>query len=262
MPAETDPAPAPAPKATEPATEPATDPAPANDPPPEPASQEPKASDNSDPQPAPAAEPDPALDVDITKIGESDEAKQQAAKQQAAADFAAYAKTAGFEDGVKDLLLAKGENGAPDKTLPAREVEAILSAMQRAGVDAGNAKHTLSMIAAVDQMRAKDAEASYSQTLRRIREETHKEFGDGLAAASRDMVAGGVALFGADYWAELCGEPLLTNDKRFVRALAAYGARVRNDNGGPAGRSAGATPPTGKIVFDLAEFSKGTLPPR
>lgn len=234
-PAPADPAPAPAPT---PAPNP--DPAPTPAPTPAPAPADPKPTPDPAPAPAPApAEPDP-LDTDITKVGQTEEAKKQEAKEKADEAFKGYLAAAGFKDGPEDIVIQKGADGEPDVTIPARQAGAILHAMQKAGMDAAGAKKAIGLVAAVEEVRAKEAGESYTRALRAVREDTRKEFGDSLAAASRDMVAGGVALFGAEYWQQLCQEPLLTNDKRFVRALASYGARLRNDNGGPPPASAGA----------------------
>lgn len=260
------PAPAPAPQNIPPANQTETPPngsgQPTNTPPanpapaPAPAPAQQTAPTETEPKPLPE-KPD-ALDEDITSLGQSEEARREAAAEAEKTAFADYAKAAGFADGVADVVLKKGENGEPDVKLPAQEVGAILTVCQKAGVPADKAGPMLGMVSALDQYRAQRAEEDYRRQLRAVREETHKEFGDNLAAASRDMVAGGVALFGAEYWKQLCEEPLLTNDKRFVRAIASYGARLRNDNGGPAPASGGAV--TGdKLIFDLASFSKGTI---
>lgn len=266
MPDPTDPTPAPTH-----APAPSNNPTPAPNPAPAPAPADPKPADptpapTNDPKPAdPAPAPTPADDPkndppDILDLAKSDEAKKTEAAEKAKADFDAYAKAAGFENGVTDAILKKGENGAPDVTMPAAEVGAMLQALKATGIEADKAKPMLGMVAALDRFRA-DAAANEERTiLRNLRAEAAQEFGDGLANAARDMVSGGVALFGAELWKDLTENALpLVNDKRFIRAMASYGARLRNDNGGPAPASGGADTTSGsKPMFDLDAWTKGS----
>lgn len=216
----------------------------------------PPASENK-PQDPPALPDKPDdLDKDITELAQSEEQKKAADAEKAKADFDSYLKAAGLENGVTDIVLKKGENGEGDVKLPAREVGAIMTVLQRSGIEAGKAKDMVGMVAALDQYRAQAAQENERRILRAVREETRKEFGDGLVAASRDMVAAGQALFGAELWGEICTIPVLVNDKRFVRAMASYGARLRNDNGGPAPTAGGAASHSSP-VFDLDSWSKG-----
>ena len=228
------------------ATTPASDPKPQETPP------------NTDPKPdgqtQPTNDPPPADILDLAKSGEEKEAQ---AKEQAKADFDAYVKDAGLKDGITDLVVRKGENGQPDVTLPAQEVGAIFSVLKATGIPADKAKDMLGMVSALDQFRAAAQQKRDEQTLNQIRAEAAKEFGDNLTTAARDMVAGGQRLFGAELWKDICTIPALVNDKRFIRAMSAYGRSGRNDSGGPAPTSGGAT--GGKIVFDLDAFSKGTI---
>lgn len=211
------------------------------------------------PQETPPALPEQpdALDDDITDLAKGEDERKADAEQQAKADFDAYVKAAGLENGLTDILVKKGENGEPDQTMPAQEVGAIMSALQKSGIDAGKARDMVGMVAALDQYRANAQAEADRRVLRQIREETRKEFGDSLVAASRDMVAAGQALFGSDLWTDICTIPALTNDKRFVRAMAAYGRSLRNDNGGPAPTAGGAARGSSP-VFDLDAWAKGT----
>ena len=246
------PAPAPAPQNTPPPADPKPQetPAPSDDPKP----QETKPTPTPAPQNTPPADPAP----DILDLAKGEEQKKQEADEKARADFDAYVKAAGYADGLKDEILKKGENGEPDVTMPAAEVGAVLDALKRTGIAADKAKPMIGMIAALDQYRAASQAKEDERVLTAIREETRKEFGDSLGAAARDMVSGGMALFGADLWRDICTIPALVNDKRFVRSLASYGRSGRNDSGGPAPASGGVS--TGdRLVFDLAAFSKGTI---
>ena len=213
---------------------------------------------NTDPKPdgqtQPANDPPPA--PDILDLAKGEEQKKQEAAEKAKADFDAYVKSAGLENGITDLVVRKGENGQPDVTLPAREVGAIFSVLQATGIPADKAKDMIGMVSALDQFRAKEQEEADAKVLAAIRAETAKEFGDNLGAAARDMVAGGERLFGAELWKDICTIPALVNDKRFVRAMAAYGRSGRNDDGGPAPASGGGR--TGRVAFDLASFALGT----
>lgn len=250
--------------------DPATDttPAPTNETPP--ANTEPKPTEQTPPaEPAPQ-EPAPATDAkpqepqpqnepptpDILDLAKGEEQKKQEAAEQAKAGFDAYVKQAGLEQGVTDLVVRKGENGEPDVTMPANEVGAILSVLKQTGIPADKAKDMVGMVSALDQFRAKAQAERDEKVLAGIRAETAKEFGDSLGAAARDMVAGGERLFGADLWKDICTIPALINDKRFVRAMSAYGRSGRNDNGGPAPASGGGR--TGRVAFDLASFALGT----
>lgn len=227
------------------ATPPASDPKPQVTPP------------NTDPKPQeqqPQNEPPPALD--ILDLAKGEEQKKQEAAEKAKADFDAYVKSAGLEQGITDLVVRKGENGQPDVTMPAQEVGAIFSVLQATGIPAEKAKDMVGMVSALDQFRAQAQAAHDEEVLASIRAETAKEFGDNLGAAARDMVAGGERLFGAELWKEICTIPALVNDKRFVRAMAAYGRSGRNDDGGPAPASGGGR--TGRVAFDLASFALGT----
>ena len=219
-------------------------------------SQTPPPAGDPAPAPTPADENDPP---DILDLAKSDETKKAEADEKAKADFDAYAKAAGFENGVTDALLKKGENGEPDITMPAAEVGAVLNALQATGIPADKAGPMIGMVAALDQYRAKQAAEQERTILRGLREDAAKEFGDHLGAAARDMVAGGMALFGAELWKDLAENALpLLNDKRFIRAMASYGARLRNDNGGPAPAAGGASVPQGRLMFDLQSFAAGT----
>ena len=228
------------------ATPPASDPKPQETPP------------NTDPKPdgqtQPANDPPPA--PDILDLAKGEEQKKQEAAEKAKADFDAYVKSAGLEQGITDLVVRKGENGQPDVTLPAREVGAIFSVLQATGIPADKAKDMIGMVSALDQFRAQAQAAHDEKVLAGIRAETAKEFGDSLGAAARDMVAGGERLFGAELWKDICTITALVNDKRFVRAMAAYGRSGRNDDGGPAPASGGGR--TGRVAFDLASFALGT----
>lgn len=250
--------------------DPATDPtpAPANETPP--ANTEPKPTEQTPPaepqpqEPAPVTEakpqePQPQNEPpapDILDLAKGEEQKKQEAAEQAKADFDAYVKSAGLEKGITDLVLRKGENGEPDVTMPANEVGAILSVLKQTGIPADKAKDMVGMVSALDQFRAKAQAERDEKVLAGIRAETAKEFGDSLGAAARDMVAGGERLFGAELWKDICTIPALINDKRFVRAMSAYGRSGRNDNGGPAPASGGGR--TGRVAFDLASFALGT----
>ena len=250
----TDPTPTPAPtNETPPAN---TEPKPTEQTPPaEPAPQEPAPAADSKPQePKPQNEPPPA--PDILDLAKGEEQKKQEADEKAKADFADYVKAAGLEQGITDLVLRKGENGEPDVTMPANEVGAILSVLKQTGIPADKAKDMVGMVSALDQFRAQAQAERDEKVLAGIRAETAKEFGDSLGAAARDMVAGGERLFGADLWKDICTIPALINDKRFVRAMSAYGRSGRNDNGGPAPASGGGR--TGRVAFDLASFALGT----
>lgn len=265
-PTATEPAPAgnaPAPASTPPATDPKpADPKPAEPAPPAGAGTEPaenKPAENPPAEPKPLPDKPDDLDKDITQLAQSEDEKKTAEAEKAKADFDAYLKAAGLENGVTDLVLKKGENGQPDVTLPANEVGAIMTVLQKSGIDAGKAKDMVGMVAALDQFRAKAAMESERRILRDLRAETQKEFGDGLVAAARDMVKGGRALFGDELWTYITENAApLVNDKRFVRAMAAFGARLGNDSGGPAPTAAGATNPSGQLVFDLSAWTKGT----
>ena len=246
-----DPTPTPAPQNTPPPADPKpqeTPPAPTADP--KPTETKPT---ETPPQNTPPADPAP----DILDLAKGEEQKKQEADEKAKADFDAYVKAAGYADGLKDEVLKKGENGEPDVTMPAAEVGAVLDALKRTGIAADKAKPMIGMIAALDQFRAAAQAKEDERVLAAIREETRKEFGDNLGAAARDMVSGGMALFGADLWRDICTIPALVNDKRFVRSLASYGRSGRNDSGGPAPASGGAS---GHIAFDLASFARGTNP--
>lgn len=248
--------------ATDPTQAPSSETPPANTepkpqeqtPPAEPTPQEPAPATDAKPQePQPQNEP-PAPDIlDLAK-GEEQKKKEEA--EQAKADFDAYVKSAGLEQGITDLVLRKGENGEPDVTMPANEVGAIFSVLKQTGIPADKAKDMVGMVSALDHFRAKAQAERDEKILASIRAETAKEFGDSLGAAARDMVAGGERLFGAELWKDICTIPALVNDKRFVRALAAYGRSGRNDNGGPAPASGGGR--TGRVAFDLASFALGT----
>lgn len=261
-PAGNDPAPAnnqPAPASTDPKpANPApagTDPKPANTDP-QPADPKPAENQSADPKPLPENPDD--LDKDITQFAQSEDEKKTADAEKAKADFDAYIKAAGLEQGVTDLVVAKGENGQPDVTLPANEVGAIMTVLQRTGIPADKAQGMVGMVAALDQFRARAAQENERRVLRAIREETQKEFGDGLVAAARDMVKGGRTLFGDELWTYITENAApLVNDKRFVRAMAAYGARLGNDSGGPAPTSGGAVHGRSP-VFDLETWMKGT----
>lgn len=259
----TDPTPSPTPapaSANDPTPAPNPAPAPADPKPADPAPASANDPKPADPAPAPTPADDPKNDPpDILDLAKSDEAKATEAAQKAQADFDAYAKAAGFADGITDALLAKGENGEPDVTIPAAEVGAILSALQTTGISPDKAGSMIGIVAALDHYRGEQAAQEERTILRNLRAEAAQEFGDGLAAAARDMVSGGVALFGAELWKDLAENALpLLNDKRFIRAMASYGARLRNDNGGPAPAAGGAV--TGdKLIFDLDSFSKGTV---
>jgi hypothetical protein len=209
---------------------------------------------SSENKPAEQNQPPPA---DILELAKSGEEKEAQAKEQAKADFDAYVKDAGLKDGITDVVVQKGENGKPDVTLPAQEVGAIFSVLKATGIPADKARDMLGMVSALDQFRAAAQQKRDEQVLNEIRTEAAKEFGDNLTTAARDMVAGGQRLFGAELWKDICTIPALVNDKRFIRAMSAYGRSGRNDTGGPAPTSGGAT--GGKIVFDLDAFSKGTI---
>ena len=205
----------------------------------------------------PPAKPD-ELDTDILDLAKGDEEldEEKKAADKAAAD--SYLKEAGFEEGIKAMSLGKGPDG-DEMVMPAEDVGAVMAAMRRAGVPADKAKSMLATVGALDMVRAQRQAEQDRATLRAIREETRKEFGDGLRAAARNMQAGGVALFGAELWNDICTIPALVNDKRFVRALSAHGKNLRNDNGGPA--PVPATGPTdGNLQFDLKSWMKGTQP--
>lgn len=263
----TDPTPAPAsgtpPASTDPnagQTPPANDPPPANTATPPasvPKPQETPPNMAPKPQePQPQNEPPPA--PDILDLAKGEEQKKQEAAEQAKADFDAYVKQAGLENGITDLVLRKGANGEPDVTMPANEVGAIFSVLQATGIPADKAKDMVGMVSALDQFRAKAQAERDEKILASIRAETAKEFGDSLGAAARDMVAGGERLFGADLWKDICTIPALINDKRFVRAMSAYGRSGRNDNGGPAPASGGGRVGSA-ITFDMASWNAGSI---
>ena len=228
------------------ATPPASNPKPQETPP------------NTDPKPQETQPQNEPPAPDILDLAKGEEQKKQEAEEKAKADFDAYVKSAGLEQGITDLLVHKGENGEPDVTMPAQEVGAIFSVLQATGIPADKAKDMVGMVSALDQFRAKAQAAHDEKVLASIRAETAKEFGDSLGAAARDMVAGGERLFGADLWKDICTIPALVNDKRFVRAMSAYGRSGRNDNGGPAPASGGGRVGSA-ITFDMASWNAGSI---
>lgn len=252
----TDPTPAPASGTPPASTDPnaGQNPPPSNEPPPANTATPPNTDQKPNGQTQPTNDPPPA--PDILDLAKGEEQKKQEAAEQAKADFDAYVKSAGLEQGITDLVLRKGENGEPDVTMPANEVGAIFSVLKQTGIPADKAKDMVGMVSALDQFRAKAQAERDENILASIRADTAKEFGDSLGAAARDMVAGGERLFGADLWKDICTIPALINDKRFVRAMSAYGRSGRNDDGGPAPASGGGR--TGRVAFDLASFALGT----
>lgn len=237
-------------------TPPANDPPPANTATP-PANQNPKeppANTKPAEQTPPANDPPPAPDIlDLAK-GEGQKRTEEEEKAKSA--FNAYVQEAGFDHGLADIVFREGKNGAPDLKLSSNEVGAILTAVQKSGIPADKAKSMLGMVASLDALRAKAQEEADKRTLSAIRAETAKEFGDHLGAAARDMVAGGERLFGAELWADICTIPALVNDKRFIRAMSAYGRSGRNDNGGPAPASGGGA--SSSMRFTLDSWTKGS----
>jgi hypothetical protein len=193
---------------------------------------------------------------DILDLAKGEEQKKQEAAEKADADFEAYVKGAGFDDGITSVVMRNGESGEPEASLPAREVGAILSVLKGAGIPAEKAGDMIGMVAALDRLRSEEQSQADEKVLAAIRADTAKEFGDSLGAAARDMFAGGQRLFGAELWNDICTISALVNDKRFVRALASYGRSARNDDGGPAPASGGAR--SGQVVFDLGSFGQGT----
>lgn len=242
-----------APPANEPpATPPANPPADGGNPPATPPAEPPPTTPPA--ENTPPAQPD-ELDQDILDLAKTGE-EQEAAKAEAdKAAEAEYLKAAGFESGIQGISFGKGEDGA-EMTMEAADVGALVAAMRHTGVPADKAKAMLATVGALDRIRADRQAEADRQTLRNIREDARKEFGDGLVAAARDMQAGGLALFGADLWADICTVPALTNDKRFIRALAAYGSSRRNDTGGPV-PGPGGDAPGGPLRFDLQSWMKG-----
>lgn len=208
------------------------------------------------PEPAPSSDQNQPPPADILDLAKSDDQRKAEAADKAKADFEDYVKQAGLKDGVTDLVLKKGENGQPDVTLPAQEVGAIFSVLKATGIPADKAKDMVGMVSALDQFRAAAQQKRDEQVLNAIRADAAKEFGDNLAAAARDMVAGGERLFGAELWQDICTIPALVNDKRFIRAMSAYGRSGRNDNGGPAPASGGGA--SSSMRFTLDSWTKGS----
>ena len=242
------------PPANPPANPPAGD---GNKPPANPPANTPPADGNGDGnKPADTGKPvaDPGDLYDQLK---GDDEKNAEAAAQAKADLAAYLKDAGFEGEISDLKLGSAENGT-EATIPAADVASILGALHYAKVPAAQAKGVLATVAALDHIRAARQESEDNAAIAELQEATRQEFGDNLRQALGDTQAAGLALFGAELWDEIRTIKALTNDKRFIRAMSAYGRSRRNDNGGPAPGPGAAG--AGEMSFDMNAFWKGTGP--
>lgn len=241
-----DPPPSNPPPANPPANQPATPPA--GNPPPENKPGENKPPEN---KPDDQGKP-PAAPGDLFDMLKGEEQKTAEAKEKAQADFAAYFKEAGLGEEIGDLTLGKDENAV---TLAAEDVGAVIGALKATEIPAAQAKGVLATIGMLDRIRAERQEAEENKVVAEIQEASRQEFGDNLRTVLGDAQAAGLALFGADLWQDISTIKALTNDKRFLRAMAAYGRSRRNDTGGPAPSVAAA--PGGEKTFDLATFAKG-----
>lgn len=265
-PANTPPANNPPPAGTPPANPP-TPPAtggenpPANQPPANPPANQPPANtppaDGGEQKPKDDGEKPPAKvtgDLYDMLKGEEEKNAEEAAKEKA--DFAAYAKGLGFEgEEIPALDLGKTEDGQ-ELTMPAEDVVSVVRALQHAKMPADQAKQMLATVGALDRIRAERQAAEDNRAIAALQEETRQEFGDNLRQALGDTQSAGLALFGAELWGDIMSIKALTNDKRFIRAMSAYGRSRRNDNGGPAPNAAAA--PGGEMSFDMSTFWKGT----
>ena len=196
---------------------------------------------------------DPGDLYDMLK-GEDEKNAEAAAKEKA--DFAAYAKGLGFEgEEIPALDLGKTNDGQ-ELTMPAEDVVSVVRALQHAKIPADQAKQMLATVGALDRIRAERQAEEDNRAIAALQEETRQEFGDNLRQALGDTQAAGLALFGSELWGDIMSIKALTNDKRFIRAMSAYGRSRRNDTGGPAPNAAAA--PGGEMSFDMSAFWKGT----
>jgi hypothetical protein len=251
------------PAATPPANTPPADGGgnpPANNPPANPPAPTPPA---SDPPPADGGNPPangegekpatpPKDPGDIFDDLKTDEAKQAEAAEAAKAALAEYAKAAGFDGELQDLVLGQGKDAV---TIPAEDVGTVVGALKGANVPAEQAKGVLATVALLDKVRNDRQAAAENTVLANLRKEAETEFGDDFRKVVGDAQAGAVALFGAELWEDIKSVRALTHDKRFLRAMASYGRSRRSDTGGPA--PAPGASPDGSLTFDMASFAKG-----
>ena len=229
------------------------------DTPPPPANDEKPAPPPVDTPPPPANDevkksaPTPKAPGDIFDELKDEETKQTEVAEAAKAALAEYAKAAGFADGPKDLVLGQGDDAI---TIPADDVGTVVAALKGADVPAEQAKGVLATVVLLDKVRLDRQIAAENQVFAHLREEAEAEFGDNFLRVVGDAQAGAKALFGSEFWEEIKTIRALTNDKRFLRAMATYGKSLRGDTGGPP--SAPGAVGGGKMKFDLNEFWKGT----
>lgn len=252
------------PPAATPPANPATPPAnggenpPANQPPANPPANQPPANtppaDGGEQKPKGDGEKPPAKDSgDLYDMLKGEEQKGAEAAEAAKAGVAEYFAAAGLGNEVTALTMGEGENAV---TLPAEDVAAVVTALKIGNVPADQAKGVLATVATLDHVRAARETAEFNKVIAGLQEDTRKEFGDNLRQALGDTQAAGLALFGAELWGDIMSIKALTNDKRFIRAMSAYGRSRRNDTGGPAPHAAAAS--GGEMSFDMSAFWKGT----
>ena len=263
-----DPATNPNPPANPPANNPPANPPPANPTPPATGGENPPANpppSNQPPATPPPADGDgqkpkgegeqtPAKDPgDLFDMLKGEEQKGAEAAEAAKAGVAEYFAAAGLGNEVTALTMGEGENAV---TLPAEDVAAVVTALKLGNVPADQAKGVLATVATLDHVRAQRETAEMHKVIADLQAGAKQEFGDNLRQVLGDAQTAGLALFGAELWKDISTVKALTNDKRFLRAMSAYGRTLRNDTGGPA-PTAGAAP-GGEMSFDMGAFWKGT----
>lgn len=119
----------------------------------------------------------------------------------------------------------------PADTLDADSLKAVAPAFLKHGIKADQAKEIIGSYAAHVKAQAEAAAKQETDALAAITDATKKELGADLPTFVTDAKKGGETLFGKDLWGIIRSIPMLANDARMIKALAAYGRSVKTDDG-------------------------------
>lgn len=173
-------------------------------------------------EPAPAGEPN----AEPTQIEINDET------------IATFVTESGF-DFTKDISIGTDALGDGEQFISAQMLKNLTPDLMKLGIPANKAGDALKLIESYERMQLEHNNKAAIAEINARAEASRKEFGKELGEVCQLAEQGGSAIFGDGLWEEIKGVPVLTNDKRFLRALAKVGRMLKTDKGTNARTSAG-----------------------
>lgn len=141
-----------------------------------------------------------------------------------------YIKDSGF-DFSKDISIGVDALGDGEQFVSAAMIKALTPAIMKLGIPANKAGDAYQLIAAYEKAQLEHNNKAAVAEINARAEASRKEFGKSLGEVCQLAEQGGSAIFGDGLWEEMKEVPILTNDKRFLRALAKVGRMLKTDRG-------------------------------